>query len=849
MKNFLVAVLSVCFLTCFLGAQKSPDEFFGKTIGADRTLIAYPEITRYFKYLEGDSPRIRVVDEGASTLGNQMILAFISSEENIRNLGDLIEINRKLANPDELSADQAKELVSRGRVFVIITAAIHATEIGASQMAMTFAHKWATTSDPEQKKILDQVVILLMPSINPDGNIMVCDWFNKYLGTPYEGGNMPFLYQTYSGHDNNRDYCMLNLKESQVLNAVLHHRYFPQVFLDMHQMGSDGPRIFVPPFEDPLNQNLSPVMIREVEIIGAAMALRLQERGKQGVANGYGFDAYWPGGTKNTAWYKNVVGLLSELASVRVATPVLVDRSDLRGGGKGLPEYKPQVNFPDPWDGGWWRLKDIIEYEEIVCDALVETAALHRNRFLGNFYRMGKENIEKGKSEAPYAYIVSPEQWDGPDSHTFIHKLMEGGVRVYRLEENWQSGSRLHSKGSVVIPLDQPYRPFIKAMMERQRYPEIRYMEDGPILEPYDNAGWTMPLLMNVRVAEAETVVPASILKPIEDRIYPVAPVTGEGDHYLLSGRVNRSFMAVNRLLKGGVKVQRVSEPGEFSPGDFIVAASGAEKAVEAAAVECAVPLRRVKVGPAVRLVPVRAPRMAIYQSYLPTADEGWTRWVLDHFGFPYTVVHNRELRQPDFSDKFDTLIFPNQNRSIIVDGKNTGDRPAPFLPPEYSGGIGKEGIEAVKKLVKTGGRLILLDGAFEIAQKDLELPVVDVAARAGNKLNCPGSLLEIELIPTDPLAWGMETKSILFFSNSAAFRVSSPADQSIRRHVSGRFKSAGPHLLSGYLSGGEALDNAVTTAWFEMDKGKVVLLGGRVQNRAQTFATFKLLFNAIWLF
>ena len=350
-KRTVCFAFMVIILIGYSYSQKSPDEFFGRPIGADRTLVKYPDIIRYFQYIDAQSDRVKLVDEGLSTLKNPLYLAFISSEENINRLQGLIEINKKLANPDTIEKEEALQLIKQARTFVLITCAIHASEIASTQMAMLFAHKLATTSDPTLKNYLDNVVILLMPSINPDGNIMVTDWYNKYLNTEFEGCELPYLYHHYAGHDNNRDFYMLNLKETRVVNAVLHHRYFPHIFLDMHQMDDNGPRMFVPPFKDPLNRNLDPVLLNETNIIGSFMALRLQENNKKGVGSSYAFDAYWPGGSKNTAWYKNVVGVLTEMANAKVASPIYIEPNELQVDSKGLPEYKAQVNFPDPWPG------------------------------------------------------------------------------------------------------------------------------------------------------------------------------------------------------------------------------------------------------------------------------------------------------------------------------------------------------------------------------------------------------------------------------------------------------------------------------------------------------------------
>ncbi|MCP5052621.1 MAG: peptidase M14, partial [bacterium] len=561
---------ALCFVFIFVllisqgYSQKSPDEFFGLTIGADRTLVKYPEIIDYFKYIAAESDRIQLVEEGKSTLGNPMYVAVISSAENIKALPGLIEINKRLTNADTIGEPEAGELVKDAKVFILITCTIHSMEIASSQYAMLLAHQLATTTDPAFKEYLDNVVILLMPSINPDGNIMVTDWYKKHLGTDYEGSRIPYLYHHYAGHDNNRDFFMLNLKETRVVNAVLHQRYYPQIFLDMHQMGTRGPRMFVPPFKDPLNVNLKPLMLWEVDIIGTFMALKLQEKGKKGVGHSYAFDAWWPGGTMNTAWFKNVVGTLTELASADMASPIYIEPNELGAGAKGLPEYKAQVNFPDPWPGGWWRMKDIIEYETIAVEAMIEVSSKNRKSFVTNSYKMSLEDIEKGKTEPPFGYIIPVEQWDLPASYTFLKKMQEHGIRISRLDEDARIGNTIYKKGGMVIPMSQPYREFIKVVMERQIYPDIKFMAGGEaIIEPYDVSGWTMPLQMGVEAMAINSPLKGMKLTPVANVTYPQDPIQGEGNYYLIPAAFNRSAIVVNRLLKKGVGVSRYTYSGE----------------------------------------------------------------------------------------------------------------------------------------------------------------------------------------------------------------------------------------------------------------------------------------------
>lgn len=852
-KRTLCFAFIFIILISYSYPQKTPDEFCGVHIGAGRTLVKYPKIIEYFKYIDTQSDRIKLVDEGLSTLKNPIYLAFISSEENIKQLQELIEINKKLANPDTISSKEAQALIKKAKTFVLITCAIHATEIASTQMAMLFAYKLATTKDPVLKSYLDKTVILLMPSINPDGNIMVTDWYNKYLNTEFEGCQLPYLYHHYAGHDNNRDFYMLNLKETRVVNAVLHHRYFPHIFLDMHQMRDTGPRMFVPPFKDPLNQNLDPVLINETNIIGSFMALRLQENNKKGVGSAYAFDAYWPGGSKNTAWYKNVVGVLTEIASTKVASPIYIEPNELQVASKGLPEYKAQVNFPDPWPGGWWRLKDIIDYEMIAVEALVEIAAKNRESFLTNFYQAGLKNIKEGITQPPYGYVIPQNQWDTPAAYTFLQKMEEHGTRIYQLAADAQIEYRLYQKGDFVIPMNQPYNSFIKVMMERQHYPEIKYMKNGPIIEPYDAAGWTLPLQMGVKTIQLNNTLEGLKLVRVKNLTYTEEVISGEGDYYRIPAAYNRSVIVVNRLQKRRVNIYRYTNANTngngIEPGDFLVKTSSiGEQKMGDVLKGTGVSITKININNPDNIKLIIRPSIGIYRSYRACIDEGWTRWVLDHFEFNYNVLFNKDFNEQELS-KHHIIIFPAQRRDMIVKGTyKYWSYSIAGIPPGYREGIGEKGVEALKKYVRDGGTIVLLDFAAELGIKDFALPFSDVMKDVKQeKFYCPGSILRLKVDPNDPIGWGMEEESFIFFSHSLAFRTRPPLVKNINRKVVAGFNERGPHLLSGYLKGEKMLNRAVMIIRFDYHQGHVIVLGGRIQHRSQTFGTFKFLFNSLY--
>jgi hypothetical protein len=460
----------------------SPEAFLGHRVGEDRRLASYPKVLEYLRALDAASERISIESAGRSTLGNEMAVMVLTSERNQQNLDRYREIARRLAHPEALTPEEARALAAEGKTIALVTCTIHASEVGSTQMAMEFAWDVATTQDPRKLAWLDDVILLLMPSINPDGQVMVIDWYDKYVGTPYEGGPMPWLY----------------------------HRWFPQIFLDEHQMGSTGPRMFVPPQADPLAPEVHSLIFRQADLLGTVMSMRLEEAGKLGVGHDMIFDSYWPGGTRNTAWWKNVTGLLTEVASARIATPMLIEPGELRGGVKGLPEYARRSNFPSPWPGGWWRLRDIVEYELVATWAFVESGARYRESLLGNFYKMGREAVERGAGEPPYAFIVPAGQHDPVAAGLLVELLLKHGVRVERAEAPLTVGREVYAAGSYVIPAAQPYRQFLLTMLRPQRYPEVIAYAGGPVLPPYDVTSWSLPIAFGVEVNEAAEPLPAS---------------------------------------------------------------------------------------------------------------------------------------------------------------------------------------------------------------------------------------------------------------------------------------------------------------------------------------------------
>ena len=761
MKRLALLAAAALLLALPSAAQiPSPSQFLKLDVGKDKVLADYRQVRGYFRALDAASPRVKVEVLGKTVLGEEMIMAIVSSEENIANEEKIRQTAKRLADPRGLSGAEAERLYRDGKAVVLVTCNIHATEIAASQMAMEWAYALATATDAETRRRLDNVVLLIVPSLNPDGQIMETEWYRKNLGTASEGGRMPWLYHHYAGHDNNRDWYMLTQPETRALSRAVYHEWNPQVFVDEHQMGTDGPRMFIPPFADPVDPDVHPLIWREVNLIGSNMALRLEQAGKSGLIYGYSFDAYWIGGTRNTGWWKNITGLLLETASARVASPVYIEPSELRGGTKGLIDYQATVNHPNPWKGGWWRMRDIMDYERIASDALLELASRYREDLLRNVTTRARAAIAAARPGE--AYRIPKEQRDWPTAQHLAWLMAEHNVEV-----------RQAANGDYWIPLAQPYGRFITEMMEPQRYPAVRLQPGKDILRPYDVATWTLPLQMGVRVErmsmpEGTTIVTA------------ITPETKE-------------------VIARGAKLPR-------------------------------------------------KPRVATYQPWQPSMDEGWTRWLLDTYGVPAKGLSPQDVQKG--LSGFDAFILPDIPKDVIATGKRREPamRYEEEMPPEYTGGLGKPGSEAVRKFVEEGGTLIAFGDGCDYVIEELNIPVRNALAgvKADDYSN-PGSLVRLLIRPGHPVTVGMPAETAAFLDSPIAFETTAPAADMQRWVLATYPEEEQDVLLSGWLLGANRLTRKAAAVAMTYGKGKIVLFGFRPQHRGQTHATFPLIFNALW--
>ena len=842
------ALLIVLLAAAPAAAQvPSPEAFFGFQMGADTELASWPQIRGYFEVVARASDRVELVDAGPTTDGNRLVGAIVSSPANIARLDAIRAANRRLADPRTLTPEEADAIAAEHKAILVIGASIHASEIGATQAANELLHAMATTEDPALLQALDQVVLIVLPSLNPDGHILVVDWYNANKGTAYEGSPMPWLYHRYAGHDINRDAFMLNMSENRSLARFFYEEWHPQVFLTMHQMGTRGPRFFVPPNYDPIDPNYDPLIWRTAGLLGHAMALRLEQDGRSGVVQSAMYDYYWPGYEDSAPLGHNTVCLLTEVASVRVASPVHVLPSELQGTPRGLPEYQPQVNFPNPWPGGLWRLRDIVDYDLSAAYGLIQGVARYRQDIVRNFYAMGRRAVERGRAGGPFAFLVPPGQHDPHAAAALQNLLVDAAVEVHRADAPFAAGGRQWPAGTALVLMAQPFRAYAKTLLERQEYPVRRLAAGAAPERPYDVAGWTLPLQMGVEIAAVDAAFELPPLTRIARAA--VAPARVDGDrrpgHYVIDAGGNSGSIAVNRLLAAGL------EPAWTRDGRVVVAHSRpARDQVTRIADELGLAVTAVRGRSPADVMPIPRTRVALYKPWVDNIDEGWTRWLLERYEFPFASVTDVEIRAGRLRERYDTIVLPDGSPDRLLTGFQPGT-----LPDRYTGGLGEDGVAALTEFVHAGGTLVALDSAAELAISALELPVHDVARAAGaREFFCPGSILGLELAPAHPLAFGMRPSTSAFFAYSAAWDVTPPPvtsghggalDPAPAIDVVGRYAD-GDLLQSGWLEGERVIAGRAAVLSARVGLGRAVLIGFRAQHRAQSHATFRLLFNAI---
>jgi hypothetical protein len=850
---FVLVIVSLTLITQVSEAQQkvtSPEGFFGFQLGSDRNIARWDKIVEYYYLLEKESDKLKVIDMGPSTEGNPFLVVIISSAANLANLTRLQEVNAKISDPRGIEESEMKKLIQEGKAVICQSMSLHATEIGGTQMAPELTYDLITRTDEETQRILDNVIFFLIPSFNPDGQIMVTDWYKKTLGTEYEGSGLPWLYHKYVGHDNNRDGDFLNMIESVYAAQIMYRDWIPQAYIDHHHMGSYGARFYVPPYSEPIRPYADPLIWREHSWYGAHIAYKLEEAGKSGILNAAQYPGWGHFGWHWITPFHNIAGMLTESASASLASPLFIHPDQLRGGARQFPEYEAQTTFPNPWPGGWWRLRDIVEQKYISAWALLDLAARNKETVLWNAYLKAKRQTERGARDKPAAYVIPTTQHDFLTAIKMVNTLRLSGIEIGKADREFTAGKKVYSAGSFIISLAQPKMGLIRNLLGRTLYADNAWTRDknGVPLRPYDLATHNMNEFMGVRVDPIEEL-PAGDFAVLRDSV-PMEGKVETGDAgYLLDGRLNASSKVVNLLLHEGIAVRRNDRKGPmFQPGDFVIP-PGSESILTRVAAQTGVDFKALSGKPDGKIHDVERMRTGMYHRYMGgNMDEGWTRFVLEQFYFPYTSIMDEEIKKGNLNAKYDVIIIPDDSTAMITGEREEASgsrRPRSSYPPEYRSGIGKEGVEALKSFVEEGGTLVTLGGACIFAIDKFSLNVRNVVADTSSKeFFCPGSTLNVTIDNHHPLAYGMPSEGLVLFRASPAFSIS-PSRHNERCETVVRYADKNI-LRSGWLIGEKHIAKKAALVSARHGKGRVVLIGFRTQHRSQTHGTYKLLFNSI---
>ena len=861
-------------LAVALAQVPTPESVLGHKPGDDFYLASYDDSLGYFQKLAKATDKLKLVHVGKTTQGRDWYIAIISTARNLADLDKYKDTAKRLALVKGLTDEQAHTLAHNGKVIVHIDGGLHATEVAPAQMTIQLAYNLVTASDPETAAILDNVILLLWFSINPDGQNMVAKWYRGNVGTPYEVSSMPGLFQEYIGHDNNRDGYMNNMVESQVITrAAL--EYYPNVNYNQHQTAPFPARIWIPPFGDPVSLNPHPLMYRWVNVFGTAMAAWLDEHDMPGAMHRGRFDDWYPGFVDHVNNFRNTVSFLTETALYQYATPHFYTTNDFPAQSQ---ELRSEIFYSSPWRGGWWRLGDAVRYTLGASMAVLDTAARNREDLLFDRYRAGRDVIAHFTKDPPYAYVIPREQRDTPTAATLVEKLLIDGIEVHQATHEFTANGSTYKEGDWVVLMDQPFAALVKELFDIQKYPQLPGMPATAVtaapaaggrggggaaapvaapaaaagggrgggggrgavaggaapaaatVTPYDVTGWTLPIQMGVEIVAVSQPVSDATRRTLHkiERVEPIqGKVEGAGPVFAFSHNSNAALRAVNEILAAGGTVS-------FAKSD------GAIYATDAAAILKKEGVDAKSVAEAPEAWPVKKPRIGIYQPWSGNIDEGWTRWILEQFHFPFTVLHNSDVRDGHLRDQYDTIVIAEMATRQILDGMRAGT-----VPGQYAGGIGEEGAQALRDFVTAGGTLVTLGNAASFAIEQFNLPVVSaLAGLRQDQFFCSGSLLRVEISdPKHPLVAGLPLMPAVMFERNQAFDTR-PA---FRGKVLASYVKDRNPLVSGYLLGADAIQGKAAALDANYGSGHIVILGFRPQWRGQSHGTYKFLFNALY--
>ncbi len=844
-KWFLTILISfLVSLNAYAQEVTSPEEFFGFQMGTDRKLANWTQLVEYYNLVGSQSDRIQVVNMGDTEMGLPFLALYISSPENMRNLDQIKAWNDKLVDPRGVPMAEIEEAIEQSKVIVVQSYAIHSNEVSSAQTAAEMVHDMLSRSDEDMMRILDETLTIVIPAFNPDGHQMVADWYMSNVGTEYETSPLPWLYHKYIGHDTNRDAFATNMASSRHGAKILFRDWNPQSYIDHHQMGAYSARFYVPPYAEPIRPGGDPLVWREMEWYGAHIAQSEEINGKTGIING----AYYTGwGHFGFHWitpFHNIAGMLTESASTRLATPIYIHPDQLTGARYNFPDYEEQINFPNPWPGGWWRMRDNVEQVKIAALALLDISAKNRKLILRNSYLKASRQTERGTNADIKAYIIPATQHDRPTMEKMVSILLGQGIEVHQAPEVFVHENHSYPAGSYVVSMAQPKQGLIRWLLGRTFYPDNFYTRnvDGSPKRPYDMSTDNIAEYMGVDVRSVESAVTANMSVVTGTEVHTPGSVAQSSSGHVISGKLNESFTAVNMLFDAGVTMSRIDEDADgLSAGDFIVEGGVDYDVLSDIARETGVDFNALTQSVEAR--PMERLRVGLYRRYLAgNMDEGWTRFVLEQYKFPFDQMYDADLTVENLAN-YDVVVLPNDNMERLT-GSN--EEYAAQFPPEYRSGLQEEETEALKTFVENGGSLVVLGDAGEYAIKEFNLPITNaVEGISTNEFWSPGSTLRMDFNTRNPIAYGMPDEGV------ALFLVSNDVYQVRRNFKNYRVSRIASYkdrdiLESGWLLGEDHIAEKAVGVTVMHGEGDVVLTGIRPQFRAQTHGTFKLLFNAL---
>jgi len=827
--------LAIAFLPCLVFAAPkvtSPKQFFGHDVGDDYYLSDYKQFSDYWHLLDKESNRMIVKNIGKSAEGRDELMAIVSSPGNLRRLEHYREISQKLCLADGIPDDVAKKLASEGKAVVWIDGGLHANEVLGAQQLIQTCYYMVSQDDKETRRILDNVIILFVHA-NPDGMDLCSDWYMQETDPKKRNLRIPRLFQKYIGHDNNRDFYAVTQPETKNMCQVMYHEWFPQIVYNHHQTGPSGTVMFAPPFRDPFNHNVDPLVMSGIDFVASAMMQRFLSLDMPGVTTKTGspYSAWWNGGLRTTAYFHNMVGILTE--TIGNPTPTRIPFVASR--------RVPQGNLYYPIEPQEWHFKQSIDYSLQANLAILDLASRYKEKFLYDVYRMGRRQIELGSKDSwtdrptraaaaealedlrkpelrnPRGYVISLDQPDFGTACDFADTLMANGVVVEKLSKDQTIGGKAYRAGSLFVRCNQAFRPHVLDMFEPQDHPNDIPAPGAPPIPPYDSAGYTLAFQMGVKFDRildgfgevATTPYPGSL-----DFIH-FQNADGNGP---LNGMSNDSYAAVAESLKGGKPYYMTLKPSPtFSPSS----------------------------GEVAKLT--RTPRIGLWDRYGGSMESGWTRWVLEQFKFPYKLVYVPDLDAGDLHSKFDVLVFVDG--AIPAQMRARSDASHEGIPEQYwnmLGNMNEKSLANLKAFLNDGGSVVTIGSSTNLA-KLLDLPIESALREDGKplpstKFYIPGSILNVHVDDSQPVAFGMEDRADVMFDSSPAFKITGAGVTPVAW-----YDSATP-LRSGWAWGQKYLKDAVAIATADVGKGKLYLFGPEILYRGQSRGTFKLFFNALLL-